>query len=152
MFTLMVAKDSFVPEPVRVVGIEDSALFNDATKENFREDKCSVSFTLRPSPDTKWRNLFIGQSNGYGLGFAATPKSIKFGSVKESARVTIELVGIHVDDIPEHLEILKKRVHRTNTMRSQANPLDLSLREQGKRRGCLERRIQKSTGNLFRTQ
>ena len=148
----MVATENLIPEPIRVVGIEDKALLAAATEDTFREDKCSVSFALRPSPDTKWRNLFIGQPTGYGLGFATTPKSIKFGTVKESSRVTVELVGVHVDDIPEHLEVLKKRVHRTNTMRSQANSLDVARLSQEKRRGCLERRIQKSTGNLFRNQ
>ena len=148
----MVATENLIPEPIRVVGIEDKALLAAATEDTFREDNCSVSFALRPSPDTKWRNLFIGQPTGYGLGLATTPKSIKFGTAKESSRVTVELVGIHVDDIPEHLEVLKKRVHRKNTMRSQANSLDVARLRQEKRRGCLERRIQKSTGNLFRNQ
>ena len=146
----MVATEVESPEPVRVVGIEDRILLEASTHDSFREDSCQVVFTVLPTPNARWRELFNKEAEGYDAARAIEPSSIHFGIVKGSTRTTIELANINLDDIPEHLDILKNLAHRTNTRCAQEATLEAARQKQQKRRHglCLERRIMKVTGNL----
>jgi hypothetical protein len=141
--------DEKAPNPVKVVGIDDGRLLSDSTHVEFREDCCAVTFILRPAPSARWKELFDAEApqSGYD-GCVPAPDNFVFGN--DRTPNALRIWGIHVDDIPQHAEVLRLRVARVNRKIS----ADISLasiraKQERKREGlCLERRILKAVGHL----